>query len=211
MTSQSRRSLLAGHKLVLARWCLALTALLLPAAGDARAAVNEADDVAPQISLTTTQSFARAARDAVDPSAFLLSGIVATFNSSPGTPGYATRYGTMVADGAILKFMTTAVLPSLVHDDPRYSAAGEGSVAHRAVYALSRAVVVRTRSGATRFSVSAVAGSAAAASLESLYRAPADRSVARTISRFGMQVLWSALGNEVKEFWPDIRRKIRGS
>jgi hypothetical protein len=224
----------------LAPWRLVLTALLL-AAGTTLVAADEAatdpptdighsdhsgrllgifpnysatDRTAPSIPtapLTTTQSFALAARKAFDPSVFLLSGVVAEFGRGANAPGYATRYGTMVADGAIDKFMTTAVLPSLVHDDSRYATSGEGSVSHRIAYALSRTVVTRTWSGATRLNVSDIAGSAAAASLGNFYRGPADRSAAGTLSRFGTQMLWNALGNEVREFWPDIRRKFHKS
>jgi hypothetical protein len=36
-----------------------------------------------------------------------------------------------------------------------------------------------------------------------------DRSLTTTLTRWGMQVMWDSLSNELKEFWPDIRRKIR--
>jgi len=28
------------------------------------------------------------------------------------------------------------------------------------------------------------------------------------LSRWGMQVMWDTLSNELKEFWPDVRRKL---
>jgi hypothetical protein len=42
-----------------------------------------------------------------------------------------------------------------------------------------------------------------------VYYPRADRSVTTTLTRWGMQVMWDSLSNELKEFWPDIRRKIR--
>ncbi len=28
------------------------------------------------------------------------------------------------------------------------------------------------------------------------------------LTRWGMQVLWDTLSNEMKEFWPDVREKL---
>jgi hypothetical protein len=35
-----------------------------------------------------------------------------------------------------------------------------------------------------------------------------DRSAVQTLVRWGTQVMWDAVSNELKEFWPDIRRKM---
>ena len=53
-----------------------------------------------------------------------------------------------------------------------------------------------------------IGGNAVAASLSNLYYSPADRTVTGTLTRLGSQVLWNCLSNELKEFWPDIRRKL---
>jgi hypothetical protein len=34
------------------------------------------------------------------------------------------------------------------------------------------------------------------------------RTVAAALTRGGMQVLWDSLSNGMKEFWPDVRRKL---
>jgi hypothetical protein len=52
-------------------------------------------------------------------------------------------------------------------------------------------------------------GNEAAAMFANVYYPRADRSVTTTLTRWGMQVMWDSLSNELKEFWPDIRRKIR--
>jgi len=33
--------------------------------------------------------------------------------------------------------------------------------------------------------------------------------VAGTLSRWGMQVMWDTLSNQLKEFWPDVRHRLR--
>jgi hypothetical protein len=50
---------------------------------------------------------------------------------------------------------------------------------------------------------------AIAAGISNAYYAPGDRTVGGTLARWGMQVLWDTVSNELKEFWPDIRRKMR--
>jgi hypothetical protein len=44
----------------------------------------------------------------------------ATLPTDRGATGYAKRYGAQFADGTIENFMTKAILPSLLHQDPRY-------------------------------------------------------------------------------------------
>ena len=75
-------------------------------------------------------------------------------------------------------------------------------------YAASRSVVTRTRAGDATFNISEVAGTAAAASLSNLYYSPADRTISGTMTRWGTQVMWDTVANELKEFWPDIRSKL---
>jgi len=65
----------------------------------------------------------------------------------PATPhGFAAAYG----DQMIGNMMTEGIVPSLLHEDPRYFRLGEGSGWSRARYALTRIFVVRTDSDATR-------------------------------------------------------------
>ncbi len=97
---------------------------------------------------------------------------------------------------------------SLLTQDPRYFVLGEGSILHRTGYALSRSVVTRTRAGRRAFNLSEIGGNAVAAGISNAYHPRGDRTWTDTASRWGMQVMWDTLTNELKEFWPDIRRKI---
>ena len=45
------------------------------------------------------------------------------------------RYGASFADNSIGSYMTTAIFPSLLHEDPRYYQLGNGRSAHRAYHA----------------------------------------------------------------------------
>jgi len=135
-------------------------------------------------------------------------GVVAALGVGQGTTNYPRRYATALADNSIGNFMTTAVLPSLLHQDPRYFELGAGSVWHRAGYAASRSLVTRSRSGRAQFNVSEIGGNAIAAMISNAYYQPADRNALGVLTRWGSQVMWDTLSNELKEFWPDVRRKL---
>jgi hypothetical protein len=129
-----------------------------------------------------------------------------------GTAGYAKRYAVRFADGTIEDFMTRAVFPSLIHEDPRYYRMGQGTFWHRAGYALSRIVIARTDSGQTRFSYSEIFGSAVAAGISTYtYRPPGERTLSNALTTWGTQVGYDGLSFLLKEFWPDVHRKLRKS
>jgi hypothetical protein len=125
-----------------------------------------------------------------------------------GWDAYGKRYGANFADNSIGTYMTTAIFPSLLHEDPRYFQMGKGGFSHRFVYGWSRLFVTRTDSGSMRFNYSESVGNAAAAAISNIYHPADDRTAARNATTFGLLILYDGLSNELKEFWPDIRRKV---
>jgi hypothetical protein len=125
-----------------------------------------------------------------------------------GPGAYVARYATSLADSSISSFLTSAIVPTLLKQDPRYFELHQGGVWHRAGYAASRTFITRSRSGETQFNLSGIGGNAVAAAVSNLYYPSADRSTTQTLTRWGTQVMWDAVSNELKEFWPDIRRKM---
>jgi len=104
--------------------------------------------------------------------------------------------------------MTVAIFPSLLHEDPRYYQMAKGPFLKRAYHGINRLFVTRTDSGGERFNISESLGNAVAAALSNIYHVPSDRTAARNASTFGFLILYDGLSNELKEFWPDIRRKV---
>jgi hypothetical protein len=155
------------------------------------------------------QKFRMAEENSFDPYVFAIVGIDAAIGAGQGGVGYERRYMMALADNSIGNFMTTAVLPSALGQDPRYFERGEGGVLHRMGYALSRSVVTRGPSGARQFNLSEIGGNAVAAGVSNFYYPAAARTLASTVTRWGTQIMWDALSNQLKEFWPDIRKKIR--
>ena len=182
--------------------------------------------------MTAKQKFQVAARSSFDyvqyPWYAVLAGISQAQNSEPGygqgAEGYAKRYGSEFADGTIENFMVNAVVPSLIHTDPRYYQLGKGGFMHRTGYALSRLVITRTDSGHNTFNFGEIGGSFAAAAIStysyhprSTYLStptnphlfiPSDRTLTNTATVWGTQVSYDTITIVVKEFWPDIRRKL---
>jgi hypothetical protein len=170
--------------------------------------------------LTSAQKFKVVARSTFDPVEYFwygaLAGISQWENSESGfgqgAQGYGKRYGAYFADGTIENFMTEAILPSMLHQDPRYFQMGKGGFWRRTGYAVSRIFVTRTDTGTNQFNYSEIVGSGAASFISTYsYHPRGDRNVPNTLSVWGTQVGYDTLTYVVKEFWPDIRRKLRGS
>jgi hypothetical protein len=187
--------------------------------------------------LTTGQKFKVVARGSFDKIQFpwyaLLAGISQAENSEPGYgqgwEGYGKRNASAFADGTIENFMTSAVLPSILHQDPRFYQSSEGSVTHRAGYAVSRIFITRSDSGHKQFNYSEIFGSALSAGISTntyhprgfvtahfdpttnmvVYQHQAsDRTLSNTLSVWGTQVGYDTITIVIKEFWPDIHRKL---
>ena len=134
-------------------------------------------------------------------------------NDSPkswgqGWGAYGKRFGSNFADNSIGTYMTVAIFPSLLKEDPRYYEMIHGSIKRRAWHALNRLFVTRTDAGTHEFNYSEIVGNAAAAAVSNIYHAPEDRTFSRNIGTLGLLIMWDGASNELKEFWPDIRRKV---
>ncbi len=127
-----------------------------------------------------------------------------------GVEGYAKRYGAGFADGLSAGVFITGVYPSLLHQDPRYYRMGEGGFSHRFVYSASRILVTRQDSGKKAFNFSEVLGSFSSSALAMTYYPKSERDFSNVAERAGIQFAFDAGFNVLKEFYPEIERKIFG-
>lgn len=169
--------------------------------------------------LTPGQKFKVTARGLFDPFEFVLTGLVAGLgqasNSDPsygqGWQGYGKRYGTTYADNFTENFMAYAVLPTVLHQDPRYYQLGHGGFFRRSWHAVSRLLITRSDSGKTQFNTSELGGAAAAAAISTYsYHVSSERSFGNVVSVWGTQMSWDAVTYMIKEFWPDLRKRRKG-
>ena len=192
--------------------------------------VENAANVPP---LTAGGKFKLVGRSAFDPAQFVwyagLAGISQASNSEPGfgqgAEGYGKRYGAYIADGTIENFFVGAIFPSMLHTDPRFFQSEEGTFWHRAGYAITRAVVTRNDAGRNVFNASEIFGSAVASAISTYSYHPhpgyhpvegmvvpyiaSDRTLKNTASVWGSQVGYDTITFAIKEFWPDVRRKMK--
>ncbi len=183
--------------------------------------------------LTTGQKYRVVAQGSFDPIQIVwyaaLSSICQAENCEPGYgqgwAAYGKRYGAYAADGTIENFFVGAILPSMLHQDPRYFQSGHGSFFNRSYYAVSRIFVTRTDSGRSQFNYSEIFGAAIASAISTYSYHPhpgyhpqpgvnvpyvaSDRTLKNTASVWGSQVGYDMLTLVVKEFWPDLRRKLK--
>ena len=166
--------------------------------------------------LPPKQKFKLAVDDSFDPTAFLVAGIFAGSamaqkqypSFGQGATGFAKYYGGAFADQAIGNMMTEAILPTLLRQDPRYFTKGKGGFLKRTEYAISREVITRNDDGHNGFNASEILGNAIAAGISNAYYPAADRSAGNTFNKWGQQIGLDTGFNVLKEFWPDIQRKL---
>ncbi len=177
--------------------------------------LENANQVPP---LSTGQKYRVVVRSSFDyvlyPWYGFLAGISQAENSEPGygqgAAGYGKRYGAAFADGTIENFLTGAVFPSLLRQDPRFFQSGNGGFWRRTGYAMSRVIITRGDSGHSQANYSEIVGSALSAGISTYtYHPRADQNLRNAASVWGSQVGYDTLTFVVKEFWPDIRRKLR--
>jgi len=162
-------------------------------------------DAAP---LNWKQKFSLAARNGADPVAFigigLGAGIAQATNAyagyGQGAAGYGKRYAARFADGRSSDFLTHAVFPALLHQDPRYFYQGSGSFKSRLMHALSSPFVARSDSGRTVPNYSFLLGDLSAAALSNLYYPKADRGANLVFTNAAVGLAGRVGTNLIREF-----------
>lgn len=165
--------------------------------------------------LTRREKFKIASQDSLDRGTFALGaafgGLGQLTNSNKsfgqGAAGFGKYFGASYGDLLIGNYMTEAVYPSVLHQDPRYFRRGTGSGRSRFAYAVSRVFWTQRDAGGTQFNYSEWLGNSTAVAISSAYYRD-QRSASSSVSKLAMQVGVDAIGNLLKEFWPDLRRKF---
>jgi hypothetical protein len=153
----------------------------------------------------------------VDPYQFALAGIDALIgqaeNSNPGynqgLKGFARRYGANYGDNFDGNFWGNAVLPSLLHQDPRYFRMGHGPFVHRALYSISTTFRAHSDNGHWQPNVSNLTGNMIGAAISNVYYPDGDRGLYPTLRR-GLSVTYQGtIGALLIEFYPDVSNHFK--
>ena len=171
---------------------------------------------APFVPITAKQKLVIACKDSFDWPVLITSGVFASLyqleNQSPsfgqGMKGYARRYAASYGDQLTGNMMAEGFIPALTHEDPRYFRVGEGTKKRRAGHALASILVTRTDSNHRTFNIAEVGGNAIAVAVSNAYY-PDTRTAGDNGQKLAMQLATDALSNLLKEFWPDVRRRLQ--
>ena len=127
-----------------------------------------------------------------------------------GPEGYAKRAAAAYGDNVIGHTFGNAILPSLLHQDPRYFRLGHGTIGHRILNPLESAVVSRhDNTGKREPNYSNVFGNLIGGAISNLYYPACNQNESAHTFRIGLTVtIEGALGSELQEFWPDISRRF---
>jgi hypothetical protein len=158
--------------------------------------------------LSPKQKFHLAWKSTVDPVSFGVTGVVAGIQQwqddfsgyGQGAQGYAKRYGASYADFAISTFIGSAILPSILKQDPRYFYKGTGSKKSRVLYAIANSVICKGDNGRWQPNYSAVMGSFAAGGISNLYYPASDRGGSLIVENAIIGIAASAGVNLLQEF-----------
>ena len=154
-----------------------------------------------------------AAEDAFDRGTFVLAGLFAAqaqwTQTAPsfghGIGAYGRYYSAALTDLIVGDFMTEAIYPVIVRQDPRYFRRGTGTAWTRLGYAVGQIVWTHTDRGTGAVNVAELLGNATAVAIGNAYY-PDGRSVSNNLSRWSWQVGTDLAANILKEFWPDLDR-----
>jgi hypothetical protein len=160
------------------------------------------------VSLTPKQKFKLAVRSTVDPATFVIVGGFAGIEQATnafsgykqGAAAYGKRYGAGLADTSVGAMLGGYVLPSLLHQDPRYFYKGTGSIHSRILYALSTGVIARGDNGKWQPAYAGILGDFGSGAISNLYYPASNRGVGLTIENGSLAIASTALENLLQEF-----------
>lgn len=159
--------------------------------------------------LDTKQKFELAWKTTIDPVTLGLTGAIAMVQQAQndfsgygqGAQGYGKRFGATYANTAIGTFLGSAVLPSILKQDPRYFYKGSGSKGSRILYALANSVICKGDNRRWQPNYSNIIGSMAAGGISNLYYPAKDRQGATLTIENGLVGIGAgAAANLIEEF-----------
>ena len=158
--------------------------------------------------LSSKQKFELAWKSTIDPVTIILTAATAGIEQArndfsgygQGAQGYGKRFGAAYADAAIGTFIASAILPSLLKQDPRYFYKGTGSKRSRILYAVANLAVCKGDNQRWQPNYSNILGSLAAGGVSNLYYPAKDRGAALTFENAFIGIGAGAVVNLAQEF-----------
>jgi hypothetical protein len=157
--------------------------------------------------LTAKMKFELAYKDFTHPVFFVRVGAWAGVQQANDTPkyrqgaiGYGERFGAGLADATTEGLFGNAILPSLLHQDPRYFYQGTGTKWSRARHAMLAAFVCKGDNGASQPNYSTWGGSLIASSISTTYYPDSNRGPGHVFRTFGIGMSLHVVSSLAQEF-----------
>ena len=159
------------------------------------------------VPLTTKLKYEIAFKAATDVASIAGDVLFAGINQAADTPdyqqgakGFGQRFGAAYADSFSNIMIGGAVLPSLLHQDPRYFYQGTGTGKSRALHAISSPFICRGDNGRHQINFSSMGGDLIASSLTNLYYPESNRGPGLVFSTFFINTGGRVANALVQEF-----------
>ncbi|MFP5207139.1 MAG: hypothetical protein ACLGSH_17435 [Acidobacteriota bacterium] len=161
---------------------------------------------------TSKEAFVVATQNSFDYSGFFFVGITSLLAEGTeahpqlgkGIPGFWAYSWRGFVDKADGNYWVIWALPTVIHEDERYYAKGEGTIVHRGFYAASRILITPNYHGKNTFNAAEIFGRGISQAISLTYYPSADQSFEPYMEKYGYAVGRDALTNVFREFWPDI-------
>lgn len=175
---------------------------------------NPKDVTTDRRPLTAHEKFIISLHQAFDVSAHVGNAFEAALeqaaNSQPhygeGWGAYGKRFAANEGDQVSGSILIYGVLPSILHEDPRYFRKGRGTTLSRMWYAATRTFVARRDDGTSGFNNSEIFGQIFSSSISTSYYPQQDRCVSHVFSNWGVNLAGNSGYNILSEYRPDMKR-----
>lgn len=165
---------------------------------------------------TAKEAFNIATQNTFDYSSFVFVGVTSLMawgtDAHPqlrsGMAGYGRYYWRGFVDKADGNYLVIFALPTILHEDERYYARGEGGFWKRAIYSASRILITPDYHGHNTINAAEILGRGISQGISAAYYPAQDRSAGALAMKFGFAMGRDALTNVFREFWPDIATHV---
>jgi hypothetical protein len=167
------------------------------------------------VPLTTKLKYKLAFKATTDPVTFVGIAFMAAVYQAGDVPdyqqgwdGYAQRVGAGIADTATDIFFGGAILPSLLHQDPRYFYQGTGTKKSRLLHAISYPYICKGDNGKTQPNYSSLGGDLISGAISNIYYPETNRGVGLVFEGFFITTAVRTVNSIIQEF---VLRKLTPS
>jgi hypothetical protein len=165
--------------------------------------------------LTAKLKFNLTLRVAIDPFTLVGIAVIAAAEQGAGTPnyvqgarGFAERFGANYANQFTDIMIGGAILPSILHQDPRYFYQGTGTKKSRALHAISDLIITKGDNGRRQPNYSSLGGDLASAAISNAYYPRANRGAGLVFQNFAID---TAVHIGVRMFQEFVFRPTKGT